>query len=90
MSARSISRDAPRERKATIMRFARAMSESIVHNGDLDGLEALQDTIAYLDERLHDTVAQLRSQHEYSWNDIGNALGITRGAACNRFGGKLD
>lgn len=86
MGTRSVTRDAPWERAATITRFVSAMSSSIVHNGDLDGLAALQGLSAVVNKSLHETVFQLRSQYNYSWSDIGNALGITRAAACNRFG----
>lgn len=42
--------------------------------------------LAEAEERLHGTVAAMRS-HGCTWREIGEALGVTRQAAQQRFGG---
>ena len=53
-----------------------------------DTLVQMVEIQALLDEQLHEVVHALRSEAggSHSWSEIGDALGITRGAASNRFG----
>ena len=55
--------------------------------GDIAALGSLADLSAELDAAMADAVTRLRADHGYSWADIGRELGVTRAAACNRFGG---
>jgi hypothetical protein len=70
---------------AFVRRILRAYAKRV---GDKDiealtGLAALRDEV---DQALADAVAGLHGQ-PYSWADIGRALGITRQAAQQRYGG---
>ena len=55
---------------------------------DVDALAQIVEIQRILDEQLHEVVHALRSEQggAHSWAEIGNALGITRAAAANRFG----
>jgi hypothetical protein len=55
--------------------------------GDIAALGSLAALSTELDAAMADAVTRLRADHGYSWADIGRELGITRAAACNRFGG---
>ena len=55
--------------------------------GDVAALGSLADLSRELDAAMADAVTRLRADHGYSWADIGRELGVTRAAACNRFGG---
>ena len=59
--------------------------------GDLDttALEQLREIQTMLDAQIAETVHALRSAEggAYSWQAIGDALGITRAAAYKKFGG---
>lgn len=72
--------------RGTVSRFLKAMGRSIVDDGDVSGLYELSALAAEVNDTLASTVRGLRERHAYSWEDVGQALGITRGAACNRFG----
>jgi hypothetical protein len=68
-----------------LRRVLRAFSRRIAA-GDIDALTDLNNIAADLETALHDAVTGLRG-HGYSWTDIGNATGVTRQAAQQRWGG---
>jgi len=56
-------------------------------DGDGDALAALDRQRAEVDAALLDAVARLRHEpHNWSWNKVADALGISRQAAQQRFG----
>lgn len=63
-----------------------AASRKISTEWDLDSLRSLARLRQSVDSAERDVVARLREEGEYSWTDIGDALGITRQAAQQRFG----
>lgn len=77
----------PRDRRATVGRFLRALTLSIVEEGNVEDLALLTDVQAEVAIATHAAVNGLRCKHDYSWADIGRALGITRQSAQERFGG---
>jgi hypothetical protein len=55
--------------------------------GDLDALASMAAHGDEVDAHLLDAIAMLRDEpHCYSWQEIGDALGISRQAAQQRFG----
>lgn len=71
------------------LRFMRRILRAIgkrVGAGDIDTLAELVKLRDDLDEQILATVAELRGpKWQYSWAQIGDALGITRQAAQKRF-----
>ena len=57
-----------------------------VATGDIDALDGMAALSADLDTAIAHAVTALRTQHGYSWADIGTRLGITRQAAQQRWG----
>lgn len=55
---------------------------------DLTGLAGLTALVADVDNVLAATVREMRARHGWSWQQVGDALGITRQAAQQRFGGE--
>lgn len=70
-------------------RLARSYSRAALA-GELDttALAQLAQVRATVDEQIAATVAALRSEAggSYSWEAVGAALGITRHAACRKYG----
>ena len=64
-----------------------AASHKISAEWDLDSLRALARLRSSVDDATKDVVLRLRAEGGYSWADIGEALGTTRQAAQQRFGG---
>jgi hypothetical protein len=69
-----------------LRRILRAFTRRIA-DGDIDALTDLANLHADLETAISDAVSGLR-HHGYSWTDIGNATGITRQAAHQRWGGR--
>jgi hypothetical protein len=68
-----------------VRRILRAYARR-VGDGDLDALGALAALRDEIDGHLVDAVAMLRHEpFSYSWQQIGDALGITRQSAQERF-----
>ncbi len=55
--------------------------------GDVEALTLMTDLADEIDSAISQAVTGLRS-FGYSWAEIGSRLGITRQAACQRWGGK--
>jgi len=53
---------------------------------DIEMLRDLIDLQAHIDRAVTDAVRTLRSEHAYSWQDVGRVLGCTRQAAQQRYG----
>ena len=71
---------------AFLERILRA-TERRVGNGDIEGLAAIARVQAIAEETMQRSVDRLRAAPwDYSWADVGRALGITRQAAQQRFG----
>lgn len=71
---------------AMVRRILRAMG-SRVGDGDLDTLAEMLALREELDERIAETVRSLHGEKwQYSWAQIGRAVGITRQAAQQRWG----
>lgn len=51
-------------------------------------LQALVELRAEVDAQLVERVRECRDWHGWSWSDVGDALGITRQAAQQRYGAK--
>jgi hypothetical protein len=67
-------------------RLMRAYTRRIADTGDLDSMAAFARLLEEGDGHLHDMVAVLRHEPwNYSWQQIGDALGITRSSAQERF-----
>lgn len=76
------------EYTAFVGRILRA-TERRVSNGDIEGLRALAGLRSELDQAIQESVTRLRGEPwNYSWADVGRALGIRRQSAQERFGGK--
>ena len=58
---------------------------SRVADADIEMLRSLADLPTLVESLLTETVTRLRTEHGYSWADIGRALGITRQSAHERF-----
>ena len=71
---------------AAFVRRAIAAYSRRVATGDIDALEGMAALSADLDTAIAHAVTALRTQHGYSWADIGTRLGITRQAAQQRWG----
>ena len=71
---------------AAFVRRAIAAYSRRVATGDVDALEGMAALSADLDTAIAHAVTALRTQHGYSWADIGTRLGITRQAAQQRWG----
>jgi len=71
---------------AAFVRRAIAAYSRRVATGDVDALEGMAALSADLDTAIAHAVTALRTQHGYSWADIGARLGITRQAAQQRWG----
>ena len=71
---------------AFLERILRA-TERRVGNGDIEGLAVIARVQRVVDETMQRSVDRLRAAPwDYSWTDVGRALGITRQAAQQRFG----
>jgi hypothetical protein len=70
---------------AFVRRVLKAFSRRIAA-GDIDALTDLINLAADLEVALQQAVSGLRDQG-YSWTDIGNATGVTRQAAHQRWAG---
>jgi hypothetical protein len=71
-----------------VTRILRA-TERRVSNGDIEGLTVMAALRHELDGAMRTAVVRLRSEPwNYSWADVGRALGITRQSAQERFGGR--
>lgn len=58
-----------------------------VGDGDVDGLRLMLDARDQLDEAIQAAVDELRSDRwSYSWAEIARGVGLTRTAACDRWG----
>jgi hypothetical protein len=79
-------RDDNREFNAFARRIVNRHARRIAEQDDIEGLSALAELGRQVDELMRDTVHQLREQ-DRSWAEVGDVLGITRQAACQRFGG---
>ena len=55
--------------------------------GDIDALADITTLAADIDNAIRHAVTRLRSEHGYSWAEIGARLGVTRQAAQQRWGG---
>lgn len=55
-------------------------------DGDLESLAELVALDAELQATIQRTVDRLRSEHGFSWGEIGRVLGVSRQAAQQRFG----
>lgn len=76
------------EYTAFVGRILRA-TERRVSNGDIEGLRALAGLRSELDRAIQEAVTRLRGEPwNYSWADVGRALGIRRQSAQERFGSK--
>lgn len=74
------------EYTAFVGRILRA-TERRVSNGDIEGLRALAGLRSELDRAIQEAVTRLRGEPwNYSWADVGRALGIRRQSAQERFG----
>ncbi len=71
---------------AFIQRVIRAHSRRVA-SGDIDALTGMANLSGDLDHAIAEAITALRTQHGYSWADIGTRLGITRQAAQQRWGG---
>ena len=56
-----------------------------VGSGDIDSLSELAELSGLVDDAIRDAVTGLR-ERGHTWQDIGAALGVTRQAACKRWG----
>jgi SAM-dependent methyltransferase len=59
--------------------------EEIEGSGGLDGLARMTEVIAALEHRRTELIEQLRSQRVASWEEIGQACGMTRQGASRRW-----
>ena len=69
-------------------RWERNMRAMLRHAADQDP-EGLAQLVTLLDQtmaQLPEAVQLMRERHGYSWTEIGNALGVTRQSAWERFG----
>lgn len=69
-------------------RMLRAYTVRVVEAADPQDLADLARFVDDVEAALTDAVHQLRAEKDYSWAQIGKALGITRTAAQKRFGGE--
>jgi hypothetical protein len=68
-------------------RFLVALGRRLVEDGDLNTLSSLAKLHEDAGRLLHDAVHALRAEpHAFSWAQVGEALGISRQAAQQRFG----
>ena len=66
-------------------RVLRALGRRVA-DGDPVDLASAVALRAELDAIITDSVRQMRSAHGFSWQQIGDELGVTRQAAYQRFG----
>lgn len=79
-------REAP-DLEAMLKRMIRALVSRCA-TGELEALEALQRLSGAMGQGLHDGARAYRSSPaQPSWTDMGRILGVSRQAACQRFGG---
>lgn len=69
------------------LRIVRALAKRA--SADIDSLAALRDIHAITEDVLAEAIAACR-QEGYSWSEVGQRLGITRQAAQQRYGRKMD
>jgi hypothetical protein len=89
---RTLTPERPKRRKETsefpglFRRLTRAYSRRVGAEGDLDAFAAYAKLLEEGEGHLTDMVAMLRHEPwSYSWAQIGQALGITRQSAQERF-----
>jgi uncharacterized protein with PIN domain len=70
---------------AMVARMIRAYGRRVA-GADIEDLRDLMVLRATLDEVIASTVKALRSEQEFSWAAIGEAMGTTRQAAQQRYG----
>jgi len=63
--------------------------DEIAGDGDLVGLRRLSEAITALEGRRTKVINQLRREHRASWDEIGQACGMTRQGATRRWSRKL-
>jgi hypothetical protein len=61
-----------------------------VGDADVEMLKGLADLGGMVGGLLAETVDRLRTEHGYTWADVGRALGITRQSAHERFRRQAD
>lgn len=72
---------------AMVARLVRAAGKR-VSTADMDELRALVDLRTELDDVIESAVIAVMDNGGYSWQDIGETLGISRQAAWKRYGQK--
>ncbi len=73
-----------------VIRLIKAMVRRVGTVGDIEGLADMVRVQKVLDQAITEAVTELRKphgvlEHHYSWESIGNVLGITRQAACEKY-----
>ena len=81
--SRNLSRAAPlsKERPDAISGLRKAVA------GDDSALRDLVDLEPFIHEVAREAIAELRTRHGHTWEDIGGELGVTRQSAWERWGG---
>src|ERR1700756_5456012 len=76
------------EWEAFLRRILRATATR-VSDGKTESLAVIARVRKLVDETMQESVTRLRAEPwNYSWRDVGDALGITRQAAEQRFGNR--
>ncbi|WP_189925649.1 class I SAM-dependent methyltransferase [Kitasatospora xanthocidica] len=69
--------------------LGRRVAEDVAGGGGVAGLRRLSEVIGALEERRTELVEELRRGREATWEEIGQACGMTRQGATRRWAGQL-
>jgi hypothetical protein len=75
------------EYAAAVRRMVNALGRRVA-SGDIAGLPLLAELDAQMENLMRETIASLRTEHGYSWFEIGRELGLSRQGAQQRFGSR--